>query len=79
EIGNASDILLILTENGWTDSTAICFILFSLMHWPCSTTVLTIKKETGSLKYTLLAAALPTAMGVAACMIINGISEIFGF
>lgn len=79
EIGNASDILLILTENGWTDITAICFILFSLMHWPCSTTVITIKKETGSLKYTLLAAALPTAMGVAACIFINGISKIFGF
>ncbi len=79
EIGNASDILLILTENGWTDSTAICFILFSLMHWPCSTTVITIKKETGSLKYTLLAAALPTAMGVASCMIINGLLKILGF
>ena len=79
EIGNASDILLILTENGWTDITAICFILFSLMHWPCSTTVITIKKETGSLKYTLLAAALPTAMGVASCIFINGISKIFGF
>lgn len=79
EIENASDILLILTENGWTDSTAICFILFSLMHWPCSTTVLTIKKETDSLKYTLLAAALPTAMGVASCIFINGISKIFGF
>ena len=79
EIGNASDILLILTENGWTDLTAICFILFSLMHWPCSTTVITIKKETGSLKYTLLACALPTAMGIIACMIINGISKIFGF
>ena len=79
EIESASDILLILTENGWTDLTAICFILFSLMHWPCSTTVITIKKETGSLKYTLLACALPTAMGIIACMIINGISKIFGF
>lgn len=69
ELGSAAEIQRLFAENGWTATTAVCFILFSLMHWPCSTALITVKKETGSLKYTLLAAALPTAMGVAACMI----------
>ncbi len=69
ELGSASEIQILLAENGWTVTTAVCFILFSLMHWPCSTALITVKKETGSLKYTLIAAALPTAMGVIACVI----------
>ena len=67
ELGGAAEIQALLAANGWSASTAVCFILFSLMHWPCSTTLITVKKETGSLKYTLLAAALPTAMGIALC------------
>ena len=47
--------------------TAVCTLLFSLMHWPCSTTCLTIYRETRSWKWTLLAMALPTAMGLSAC------------
>ncbi len=58
-------------QNGWGIKTAVCFILFSLMHWPCSTTLISIKKETGSVKWTLLAAAMPTALGVAACLLVN--------
>lgn len=69
DLGTSAEIGAMLTENGWTETTAICVILFSLMHWPCSTTLMTVRKETGSIKYTLLAAALPTAMGVIACMI----------
>ncbi len=65
----SSNIGVILTENGWTVTTATCFILFSLMHFPCSTSLLTIKKETGSIKHTLLAAILPTVMGIIACMV----------
>ncbi|MBQ5798584.1 MAG: ferrous iron transporter B, partial [Clostridia bacterium] len=67
----------LLTQNGWTAVTALCFIVFSLMHWPCSTTLLTIKKETGSLKWTALAAAIPTVCGVLCCILINLISKIF--
>ncbi len=69
ELGSTEEIRTLFEGNGWTAVTAVCFILFSLMHWPCSTALITVKKETGSLKYTLLAAALPTAMGIAACMI----------
>lgn len=68
ELGGVAEIQMLLAENGWTATTAVCFILFSLMHWPCSTTLITVKKETGSLKYTMLAAALPTATGFLFCM-----------
>lgn len=63
----------LLAENGWTIRTAICFILFTLFHWPCSTTMLTIKKETGSLRWTLLAFLLPTAIGILLCAFINAL------
>jgi ferrous iron transport protein B len=57
----------VLVSNGWTWATAASFMLFSLMHWPCSTTLLTIRRETGSFKWTALAFLLPTALGFAAC------------
>ena len=61
----------ILIANGWTITTAICVIIFSLMHFPCATTILTIKKETRSVKLTLLAVFLPTICGLILCGIIN--------
>jgi len=60
----------ILIANGWTTTTAACAMLFSLCHWPCSTTCLTIWKETKSLKWTLLAIALPTAVGFLGCTVL---------
>ncbi|MGI5936262.1 MAG: ferrous iron transport protein B [Oscillospiraceae bacterium] len=59
----------LLVQNGWTSKTALCVMLFSLMHWPCSTTLITIKKETGSLAYTALAALLPTVFGLFFCFL----------
>lgn len=50
----------ILIQNGWTLITAINVMIFTLLHFPCSTTLLTIKKETKSLKWTILAFVLPT-------------------
>ncbi len=76
DIQSISAIKDILLQNGWTITTAICFIAFSLMHWPCSTTLLTIKKETGSLKWTFLSAAIPTLCGIAVCSIIKLFSTI---
>ena len=64
----------ILTANGWTIVTAICAILFSLMHFPCSTTCITIYKETKSIKWTLLSFIIPTLCGIVCCMIVNAIS-----
>ena len=71
EISDLVALKTLLTANGWTLSTALCTVAFSLFHWPCSTTLLTVKKETGSLKYTLLAAVLPTAVGLVVCFIIK--------
>ncbi|MBQ2846931.1 MAG: ferrous iron transport protein B [Clostridia bacterium] len=79
DLGTSAEIGALLIENGWTKATALCMILFSLMHWPCSTTLITVKKETGSIKYTLLAAALPTLMGVIACMITAEFCRVTGF
>ena len=67
EAGSLAELREVLTANGWTWLTAACTALFSLMHWPCATTCLTIGRETGSLKWTLLAIAIPTAAGMAAC------------
>jgi ferrous iron transport protein B len=59
----------LLVENGWTWLTAVCTMLFSLLHWPCSTTCLTIGKETGSVKWTLVSIALPTLIGMVLCFL----------
>ena len=59
----------LLVANGWTWATAVCVLVFFLFHWPCSTTLLTIKKETGSWKWTFLAAILPTLIGIVICML----------
>lgn len=69
----------ILICNGWTYTTAVCFILFSLMHWPCSTTLLTIKKETHSPFWTAVSFIFPTLMGFIVCFIVKLISGIFSF
>ncbi len=61
----------ILVQNGWTQETAICFLLFALFHWPCSTTVLTIKKEAGSIGWTVLSVLLPTCIGIALCGLVH--------
>jgi len=66
----------ILTQNGWTLLTGINAMLFSLLHYPCSTTLMTIKKETNSWKWTLLAFALPTVCGIVLCMITTSISNL---
>lgn len=67
----------ILVSNGWTLTTAICTVLFFIMHWPCATTLLTIKKETNSKKWTLLSAFIPTACGLLICFVINLVSKFF--
>ncbi len=66
----------ILTQNGWTINTAVCTAIFTLFHWPCATTVLTIKKETNSFKWTLLGIILPTMFGFVICAIITLIFKV---
>ena len=59
--------LSVLTSAGWTWKTALCTVVFLLFHWPCSTTCLTIRKETGSTGWTLMAVLLPTVCGILLC------------
>ena len=68
----------IFVDNGWTAVTAVCFVLFSLMHWPCSTTLLTIHKETGSWKWTGAAALIPTICGVLVCAAVRQGAALLG-
>ena len=58
----------ILIHNGWTMLTAINVMIFTILHFPCTTTLLTIKKETASWKWTALSFAIPTFFGVFLCM-----------
>ena len=71
ELPTIGQLGAVLYANGWTALTAICTIVFSLFHWPCSTTVLTIKKETASLKWTAVSVLLPTLLGITVCAVIN--------
>ncbi len=73
EYESLSELGTLLTANGWTPLTALCVILFSLMHWPCSTTVWSIYKETGSLRWTAVGILLPTLCGCLCCALISGI------
>ncbi len=66
----------LLVNNGWTITTAICMMLFCVFHFPCGTTCLTIKKETGSLKWTVLAFLLPTLIGIILCFLVSSISKL---
>lgn len=67
----------VLINNGWNYLTALNVMLFSLLHWPCSTTLWTIKKETGSIKWTLVAFILPTIIAFAVCFSTTLLAKIF--
>lgn len=77
-MGDLAGLSAVLSANGWTATTALCTAIFSLCHWPCSTTLMTVKKETKSLGWTAVAALLPTLAGVLLCMAVHGISLLFG-
>lgn len=72
-----SQMLSLFTANGWTVTTALCVIVFYLMHFPCSTTCISIYKETKSLKWTLVSFFTPLLCGFLLCFIISTVSNIF--
>ncbi|MBE6541402.1 MAG: ferrous iron transporter B [Ruminococcaceae bacterium] len=72
-----SDITSAFLQMGWNTVTAVCVIIFTLFHFPCLTTLLTIKKETGSMKYTVISAALPTIIGYSMCVLVSLVSSLF--
>ena len=78
EMSDLSALGTLLGENGWTWVTASCVMVFSLFHWPCSTTCWTIWKETKSLGWTVFSCLLPTAFGMVLCFLIASAARVFG-
>lgn len=78
ELNSLAELKVLLVNNGWTWLTAVCVLLFSLMHWPCGTTCLTIKKETQSWKWTIISFLVPTIMGIIMCFLFASFVRIFG-
>lgn len=77
ELQGPNAVYSILSLNGWTWLTALNFMVFAIFHWPCATTLLTIKKETRSLKWTFVAAILPTFLGIFLCLLLTKIAKLF--
>jgi ferrous iron transport protein B len=67
ELDNPAELAAVFHANGWTMVTAVCMMLFCLLHYPCATTSWTIYRETGSWKWTLLANAMPLTLAILAC------------
>ncbi len=78
EMEDLTALRALLIDQGWTWVTAVCTLLFTLFHWPCSTTCLTIRKETRSWKWTAVSFLLPTLMGFAACFLVATAARLFG-
>ena len=78
DAGNLDALRELLVANGWTWLTALCTMLFSLFHWPCSTTCLTIARETHSVKWTLLSVAIPAGLGVGLCFLTASAARLLG-
>lgn len=77
DISDLSVLRDLLVSHGWTWITAVSTMLFSLMHWPCSTTCLTIKKETQSVKWTIASFLVPTVTGIVVCFLFTTIARAF--
>ena len=71
DYGGLAELHGLLAAHGWTAATAVCALVLTLFHFPCGTTCFTIWKETRSAKWTALAILLPTAVGMALCMLIH--------
>ncbi len=71
DYSSLSSLHQLLINNGWTATTARCTCVFSLFHFPCGTTLITIFKETKSIKWTLLSVVLPLSIGFVLCCFIN--------
>ena len=76
ELESLVELKELLVANGWTLLTAINTMILCLMHYPCGTTVWTIKKETKSIKWTALSVILPTVLGILVCFVITQIWRI---
>jgi ferrous iron transport protein B len=78
ELDSLEALHQILVQHGWTWLTALCTMLFSLNHFPCGTTLLTIRKETGSWKWTLISFMVPTITGIVLCFVVAQTARLLG-
>lgn len=78
ELDNLNTLRELLVSHGWTWLTAVCVMLFSLMHYPCGTTLWTIRKETESAGWTFISFLVPTVTGIAVCFGLTQIVRILG-
>lgn len=78
ELDSLAEMRNLFVENGWTWLTAVSMMLFSLNHWPCATTLLTIKKETQSIKWTFVSFLVPTITGIVVCFIVAQGARLLG-
>ena len=78
DLSSLTELKALFLANNWTCVTALCVMIFSLMHWPCATTLLTIKKESQSLLWTAASALIPTVIGMALCFAVNLVGSAFG-
>lgn len=78
EISELSALKELFTANGWTMVTAICMVIFVLFHFPCSTSCITVYKETKSIKWTAVSFLVPTVIGTVLCIAVNGACTLLG-
>jgi ferrous iron transport protein B len=78
EVDSLEELRQIFISHGWTWLTALCTMLFCLLHWPCTTTLLSAYKESGSAKWTFLAFLLPTVIGIGVCFIVAQTARLLG-
>ncbi|MBQ7302687.1 MAG: ferrous iron transport protein B [Clostridia bacterium] len=78
EVGDTAILRGLFIQNGWTTLTVLNTIIFCLFHWPCSTTCITVWKETRSVKQTAVAVLLPTAVGLLLCLVNRLLFSLWG-
>lgn len=77
DIDSTLELKKLFISNGWNVTTALCVMMFSLLHFPCMTTLLTIKKETGKNRWMLFSFLVPLIISIFVCLIINFVSLLF--
>lgn len=78
ELESLDQLRELFVSHGWTWLTAVCTMLFTLMHWPCGTTCWTIKKESQSWKWTAISFLIPTITGIITCFFVANTVRLFG-
>ncbi|TWH46212.1 nucleoside recognition domain-containing protein [Sporomusa sp. KB1] len=78
ELDSLDELRQVLLDHGWTWLTAVCSMLFCLLHWPCTTTLLSAYKESGSIKWTFLSFLIPTLIAFAVCFVVAQTARCLG-